>query len=93
MRVWLPVVVLMGEHGAWWVAHGVVVTAAVTAPIIWLILRAVTDEPWWWIVLGWAVTLGLVVVWVQAAAINATGRRVDRESRVLRPGHRNGRPQ
>ena len=78
------------SNGAWWVAKGVIVPASVAAPIIWLILRVWVDEPQGWVVFGWSVFAGLVVVWVGAATLN--GRRADLESSVLTPGHRNRRP-
>ena len=77
----------------WRVVHSGIVIGLVGTPMIWLILSRNLDHPPWWLVAGWSVMSALVGVWMMAASINAAARRVDAESRVLRAGHRNGRPQ
>ena len=84
------------NNGAWWVARIIVVVTAVSALSAWTVMWAFErwargPSPNLWVIAGWAVSIALLAVWVDAAGINE--RRVDEESRVLRPGHRNGRPQ
>ncbi len=79
----------MRSNGVWWFARNVTVVAVVSAGGVWSVLWMFTGAPHLGVVAGWAVSVGLLSVWADAA----TGRRVDTESRVLRPGHRNGRPQ
>ena len=79
------------SNGVWWVAKNIAVETAISAPGAWAIMWIFDPSPNLTVVFGWAVSIGLVGVWVDAAGVNE--RRVDEESRVLRPGHRNGRPQ
>ena len=81
------------NDNAWWVARTIAVITVFSAPGAWAIMWIFDPSPNLTVVFGWAVSIGMLGAWVDAAAINATGRRVDEESRVLRPGHRNGRPQ
>ena len=83
------------SNGAWWVAKIVAVVAAISAPGGWAVMWGF--ERWFrgpspnlWVIAGWSVAISLIAVWFDAVKINR--RRVDEESRVLRPGHRNGRP-
>ena len=79
--------------GVWWVIRGVVTMAAVSAPGVWAVMWVFTGNPPLDIVLVWSVSIALLIIWVDAATINATSRRVDLESKVLTPGHRNRRPR
>ena len=80
------------NNGGWWVARNFAVITAASATGAWAVIHWVFEpSPNLWVVFGWAVSIGLIGVWVDAAKINE--RRADEESRVLRPGHRNGRPQ
>ena len=82
------------SNGAWWVVRNFAVITASSAGGIWAVLHWVFDpSPNLWVVFGWAVSIGLVGVWMDAATLNATDRRVADESRVLRAGHRNRRPR
>ena len=84
------------NNGAWWVAEIVVVVTAVSAPSAWTVMWvferwARGPSPNLWVIAGWSVAISLIAVWFDAVKMNE--RRVDKESRMLRPGHRNGRPQ
>ena len=81
------------SNGVWWFVHGGTVIGLVAAPMIWLALSKILGHPPWWLVAGWSVMSGVIGMWMMAASINATSRRVDDKSRVLTPGHRNRRPQ
>ena len=86
------------SNGAWWVARIVAVVAAISAPGAWAVMWGFErwmhgPSPNLWIIAGWSVSIALVAVWYDAATLNATDRRVADESRVLRAGHRNRRPQ
>ena len=84
------------NNDGWWVARIVAVVAAISAPGAWAVMWGFErwmrgPSPNLWVVAGWSVSIALIAVWYDAAKMNE--RRVDEESRVLRPGHRNGRPQ
>ena len=86
------------NNGAWWVARIVAVVAAVSAPGAWAVMWAFErwmrgPSPNLWVIAGWSVSIALVAVWYDAAKINAIRRRVDLESKMLTPGHRNRRPR
>ena len=78
---------------AWWVVKGIVAMTTVSAPGVWAVMWVFTGDPPLDVVLVWSVSIALLIIWVDAAGINATSRRADLESRVLRPGHRNGDQQ
>ena len=80
------------SNGAWWVVRNFAVITAASAASAWAIIHWIFDpSPNLWVVWGWAVAIGLIGVWLDAAGINE--RRIDEGSSVLTPGHRNGRPQ
>ena len=84
------------NDNVWWVAKIVAVVAAISAPggwaVMWVFERWFRGpSPILWVIAVWSVSIALLAVWYDAVTINE--RRVDNESRVLRPGHRNGRQQ
>ena len=81
------------SNGAWWVVRNITVVTVVAGGGAWAVMWVFIPSPHLGVVAAWAVSIGVVTVWADAAAINATDRRVADESRVLRAGHRNRRPR
>ena len=76
------------SNGAWWVARNFAMITASSAGGAWAVIWVFYPSPNLWVVFGWAVSIGLVGVWIDAATLNR--RRADLESSVLTPRHRNG---